>query len=110
MLRRNPTALTLTTEDIAIYEDKRVREAAALAEAQARAATNTSSNNPTSHASLKTQHMATPLNDRLQNRGAAGPGNAAEEELKGGAAAAQARMARTREERLGMAAGSAGGR
>jgi len=27
MLRRKPTALTLTTEDIAIYEDARAREA-----------------------------------------------------------------------------------
>ncbi|RKF59334.1 hypothetical protein GcC1_176015 [Golovinomyces cichoracearum] len=28
MLRRKPTAITLTTEDIAIYEDARAREAA----------------------------------------------------------------------------------
>lgn len=28
MLRRKPTAITLTTEDIAIYEDTRAREAA----------------------------------------------------------------------------------
>lgn len=27
MLRRHPTAITLTTEDIAIYEDARAREA-----------------------------------------------------------------------------------
>lgn len=28
MLRRKPTAITLTTEDVAIYEDARLREAA----------------------------------------------------------------------------------
>ncbi|RDW73183.1 hypothetical protein BP6252_07090 [Coleophoma cylindrospora] len=32
MLRRKPTALTLTTEDIAIYEDKRAKEAAEAAQ------------------------------------------------------------------------------
>lgn len=31
MLRRKPTAITLTTEDIAIYEDARQREAEAAA-------------------------------------------------------------------------------
>ncbi|KAI6251491.1 hypothetical protein HI914_00134 [Erysiphe necator] len=30
MLRRKPTAITLTNEDIAIYEDARAREAAEL--------------------------------------------------------------------------------
>jgi len=33
MLRRKPTAITLTTEDIAIYEDARAREAQAREQA-----------------------------------------------------------------------------
>lgn len=41
MLRRPPTAITLTTEDVAIFEDNRAREAleeqAALEAAQAKA-------------------------------------------------------------------------
>lgn len=40
MLRRKPTAITLTTEDVAIYEDARTREALQreqLAQAQAQA-------------------------------------------------------------------------
>lgn len=42
MLRRKPTAITLTTEDVAIYEDARAREALqreqqAQAQAQAQA-------------------------------------------------------------------------
>ncbi|TVY49815.1 hypothetical protein LOCC1_G000446 [Lachnellula occidentalis] len=36
MLRRKPTAITLTTEDVAIYEDARAREAV-LREQQAQA-------------------------------------------------------------------------
>lgn len=51
MLRRKPTAITLTTEDVAIYEDARTREAVqreqqAQAQAQAQARGNQNLRDP----------------------------------------------------------------
>ncbi|KAL3422149.1 hypothetical protein PVAG01_06305 [Phlyctema vagabunda] len=74
MLRRKPTAITLTTEDIAIYEDKRIREAQEKAQAEAQA-----------------------LRRQAENRGEP------HDELPQSARAAEKAPARTREERLGLA-------
>jgi hypothetical protein len=38
MLRRKPTAITLTSEDLSAYEDRQAREALLTAQAQAQAA------------------------------------------------------------------------
>lgn len=65
MLRRPPTAITLTTEDVAIYEDNRAREAlqaekAALAAAQAKAQAQARQSTP-----QKNQNVRDP-NDELR--------------------------------------------
>lgn len=87
MLRRKPTAITLTTEDLAIYEDTRQREAEqAAARAQAREIQerlkNTGMYSPQTQSS-QNQHP----NDELRPL----PGDKA-----------RASLVRTREERLGL--------
>jgi hypothetical protein len=91
MLRRPPTAITLTTEDIAIYEDARAREElqqeqAAALEAQAQA-----------------QQLSTPQKNQNQH-----PRDPSDElrPLPGDRAKPQVR---TREERLGLVGGSSRG-
>ena len=83
MLRRKPTAITLTTEDVAMYEDARAREA--LQREQA---------------ALQDQHNVTPQQKSNQNRDPNDelrplPGD----RVRGG-------QVKTREERLGLAGGS----
>ncbi|CAG8972973.1 hypothetical protein HYALB_00008333 [Hymenoscyphus albidus] len=75
MLRRKPTAITLTTEDVAIYEDTRAREAQLLEQA--------------AYQQQKAHHQQG--NNTLQNKN---PNLAEERVLRG---------VKTREERLGIA-------
>ena len=90
MLRRKPTAITLTTEDIATYEDRRVHEAQmqeqAAMEAQMRA------QHGTPFQQQKSQNVRDP-NDELRPL----PGDRSRAPVK------------TREERLGLGMGNAGG-
>jgi hypothetical protein len=79
MLRRKPTAITLTTEDIAIYEDNRAREA--LQREQA---------------AIQAQKQSAPQ-QKTQNRDP-------NDELSGDRA--RSVQAKSREERLGLGAGS----
>lgn len=79
MLRRKPTAITLTTEDVAIYEDARAREAQMREQAlQAQMAS-------------QQQQDAT---SQQRNQNFREPG-------------ARAQQVKTREERLGIQGGSA---
>ncbi|CAG8956871.1 hypothetical protein HYFRA_00012326 [Hymenoscyphus fraxineus] len=82
MLRRKPTAITLTTEDVAIYEDTRAREAQLLEQAAYQAA-------QAAHQQQKAHHQQG--NNTLQNKN---PNLAEERVLRG---------VKTREERLGIA-------
>lgn len=89
MLRRPPTAITLTTEDVAIYEDNRAREAllaeqAALEAAQAKAQAQAHQSTP-----QKNQNVRDP-NDELRPL----PPDRTRAPQK------------TREERLGLSAGT----
>ena len=90
MLRRPPTAITLTTEDVAIYEDNRAREAllaeqaAALEAAQAKARAQARQSTP-----QKNQNVRDP-NDELRPL----PHDRARAPQK------------SREERLGLGAGA----
>ena len=68
MLRRPPTAITLTTEDVAIYEDNRAREAllaeqaAALEAAQAKALAQTRQSTPQKNQNVRDpNHELRPL-------------------------------------------------
>jgi Anaphase-promoting complex APC subunit CDC26 len=87
MLRRKPTSITLTTEDVAIYEDTRAREnqmreqAALLAQMQAQGT-----------AQNKNQNIRDP-NDELRPL----PGERA-----------RAQQVKTRDERLGLMGGGTG--
>jgi len=93
MLRRKPTAITLTTEDVAIYEDARAREAmqAQLAEQAA------------IQAQMQAQH-GTPL-PRHKEQNVRDP-NDELRPLPGDRARAQ--QVKTREERLGLGGGNGG--
>ena len=87
MLRRKPTAITLTTEDIAIYEDTRAREAHQREQAALQAQQN-------AQGQVKSQNMRNP-NDELRP-------------LPGDRARTQQQV-KTREERLGLGLGLGGG-
>jgi hypothetical protein len=83
MLRRKPTAITLTTEDVAMYEDARAREA--LQREQA---------------ALQAQQSATPQQQRKEDRDP----NDELRPLPGDRA--RGVQVKTREERLGLGGGS----
>jgi len=83
MLRRKPTAITLTTEDIAIYEDTRQHEAELASAAAAAAAATEAHGQRQGTPGHKTQNKDP--NDELRPL----PGD-------------KLRAARTREERLGL--------
>ncbi len=89
MLRRKPTTITLTTEDVAIYEDTRARE-----------------NHMREQAALQEQMQAqgTPQN---KNQNVRDP-NDELRPLPGDRARAQAQQAKSREERLGLMGGGMG--
>jgi hypothetical protein len=89
MLRRKPTAITLTTEDIANYEDTRAREAEARQREQA--ALQAQQN---AQGQANNQNMRNP-NDELRP-------------LPGDRARTQQQV-KTREERLGLGLGPGGG-
>ena len=89
MLRRKPTAITLTTEDIANYEDTRAREAEARQREQA--ALQAQQN---AQGQANNQNMRNP-NDELRP-------------LPGDRARTQQQI-KTREERLGLGLGLGGG-
>ncbi len=86
MLRRKPTAITLTAEDLSAYEDRQAREALLAAQAQAQAA---------AQAQLKAQAQAqglvTPQKTQNANPNGEGRQVPAVEKKK------------TRDERLGIA-------
>jgi len=82
MLRRKPTAITLTTEDIAIYEDTRAREQQQRADAALRAELQAQENIP------QNKNQNRNPNDELRPR---------------------AQPVKTREERLGLAGGGGEG-
>ncbi|CAL3972427.1 hypothetical protein PZA11_004454 [Diplocarpon coronariae] len=88
MLRRKPTAITLTTEDIASYEDAR-RESLEKEQDSSQAELQAQSGSPLQH--QKTQNMRDP-NDELRPL----PGDRA-----------RGYQAKTRDERLGL--GNGGG-
>ena len=83
MLRRKPTAITLTSEDLSAYEDRQAREALLTAQAQAQAQAQTSA-----------QGLVTP--QKTQNVNPNGEGRQMPAVEK-----------KTREERLGIAGGRA---
>lgn len=89
MLRRKPTTITLTTEDIAIYEDARAREAQLREQAALEA--------------QMQQQQGTSLNQKSQNRDP----NDELRPLPGDKS--RAPPIKTREERLGIAGGSSRG-
>ncbi|KAE8451046.1 hypothetical protein EG329_004718 [Mollisiaceae sp. DMI_Dod_QoI] len=89
MLRRKPTAITLTTEDIAIYEDARAREAQLREQA--------------AHEARMQEQQGMPMNQKSQNRDP----NDELRPLPGDRA--RATQVKTREERLGIAGGSSRG-
>jgi hypothetical protein len=84
MLRRKPTAITLTTEDIAIYEDARAREALQREQAALQAQLGTPLNQG------KRENVRDP-NDELRPL----PGDRS-----------RAHLVKTREERLGLGGSS----
>lgn len=90
MLRRKPTAITLTTEDIAIYEDTRAREAQEREQAAQEA--------------QMQQQQGTHQNHKNQNRDP----NDELRPLPGERRTAQQHI-KTREERLGIAGQSSRG-
>ncbi|KAL2063496.1 hypothetical protein VTL71DRAFT_5301 [Oculimacula yallundae] len=94
MLRRKPTAITLTTEDIAIYEDARAREAQEQEEAAYEAEMRAQYGTPQRQQS---QNVRDP-NDELRPL----PGDRAR-------AQQQERQVKTREERLGLGIGGGNG-
>ena len=81
MLRRKPTAITLTTEDVAMYEDARAREALQLEQAELQAQTNVTP---------QQKNQNRDPNDELRPL----PGDRA-----------RATQVKTREERLGLGGG-----
>jgi hypothetical protein len=89
MLRRKPTAITLTTEDIATYEDRRAREAHLREQAEYQAQL------------LAEQNAGTPVN---KNQNIRDPGD----ELRPLPPSERSRV-KTREERLGLVGGSSRG-
>ncbi|KAH7319339.1 anaphase-promoting complex APC subunit 1-domain-containing protein [Rhexocercosporidium sp. MPI-PUGE-AT-0058] len=95
MLRRKPTAITLTTEDIAIYEDARAREAQEQEQAAMEAEMQAQAQYGAARQQHQSQNMRDP-NDELRP-------------LPGDRARAQQQI-KTREERLGLGLGNGGGR
>ncbi|RDL33107.1 uncharacterized protein BP5553_08546 [Venustampulla echinocandica] len=93
MLRRKPTAITLTTEDIAIYEDARNREALQREQAAHQAHMQAQAQAQRQGTPGKNQNLKDP-NDELRPL----PGDRA----RGG-------QVKSREERLGLAGGSSRG-
>ena len=87
MLRRKPTSITLTTEDVAIYEDNRAREKYQAEQAELQA---------------KMQAQGTPQN---KNQNIRDPSDELRP-LPGDRVRAQ--QVKTREERLGLMGGGAG--
>lgn len=85
MLRRPPTAITLTTEDIAIYEDTRTREALQREQLALQKQTQQQQSTP-----QKNQNLRDP-NDQRQDR-------------------ARGAQVKTREERLGLGGGASSSR
>lgn len=92
MLRRKATAITLTTEDIAIYEDMRAREALEREQAAHEA-----------RMQEQQQQRSTPQNQRTQNKDP----NDELRPIPGDRRTAQQHI-KTREERLGIAGQSRG--
>lgn len=91
MLRRKPTAITLTTEDIATYEDRRAHEAQQQQQAAMEAEMRAQHGIPFQQ--QKSQNLRDP-NDELRPL----PGDRA-----------RTQQVKTREERLGLGLGHAGG-
>ena len=87
MLRRKPTAITLTSEDLSAYEDRQAREALVAAQAQAQAAAQAQQ----LQAQGQAQGLVTPQKAQNVNPGEEGRQAPAVEKKK------------TREERLGIA-------
>jgi len=88
MLRRKPTAITLTTEDVAIYEDTRAREALQREQQALQAQLHTQQGTPIQQ--QKNQNLRDP-NDELRPL----PGDRV-----------RAAQVKTREERLGLGGSS----
>jgi hypothetical protein len=75
MLRRTPTAITLTTEDIAIYEDARAREALIREQALAQSTPNAKMQNKDPNGGLKNGDMYAngQVKTRAERLGLGGP-------------------------------------
>ncbi|CZT09458.1 uncharacterized protein RAG0_14220 [Rhynchosporium agropyri] len=95
MLRRKPTAITLTTEDIAIYEDSRAREAQAQEEEH--------------QAALEAERRAQYGTPQRQSQNTRDPNDELRPLPADRARAQQQQHVKTREERLGIGMGNAGG-